>query len=469
MVRAKFFARTAMGLALALGVAAGSFSAAEAKDKKQEEQAPTYKPTEKFAKAYVAAAKALEAATKRPDVMAQRQKVIAAANAVNSAPNKAGKEAALATFNNEVLALQALVKPEMATVDAAIAAIGNADDKFLAGQLLVNIGNLSIDKQSQLRGLRMQIDSGKVPPASMPEMHATIGQLAMAVKDYPTAQSEIALAIDGGYTTDDPGIDLVDAYVWGGNAAGGVQAIHAMVQKRGGAVPEKWIGYALDVAYKAKLPQDVVNLSADLVTYYPTSRNWASANSYVRLAYHYAGQDRLDLLRLTERTKSFVEAGDYIDYIIYAGPNRLPAEVLKIIDEGLKSGMIDLNASIDGSATNTVAKAQSQAQGRLAEDNSLLAVQEKDARGPKGTAAIATSAGDAYLSHDMPAKAEEMYRLALTKPGVDSGRAQLRLGIALADQAKYPDALQAFSQVTDTRAPIAQLWVAYVHTKQAAK
>lgn len=469
MVRAKIFARTAMGLALAMGVAVGGFTAAEAKDKKQEQKEPEYKPSEKFVKAYVPAAKAIEAAVKRPDVVAQRQKVIAAANAVNSAPDKAGKEAALVNFNAEIATLQGLVKPEMALVETAIAAVGNADDKFLAGQLLISIGNLSIDKKAQIRGLRMQLDSGKVPAASVPEIHATIGQLALSVKDYPTAQAEFAAAIDGGYTKDDPGIDLVDAFVWGGNPAGGVQAIHALVEKKGAAIPEKWIGYALDIAYKAKLPEDVVKLSADLVTYYPTQRNWAAANSYVRLMYHYAGQDRLDMLRLTERTNSFIEGGDYVDYVVYAGPNRLPAEVLKIIDLGLKSGMINLNTSLDGSATNTVGKAQAQAQGRLPEDKGLLAIQEKDARGPKGTATLAASAGDAYLSHGMAAKAEEMYLLALTKPGVDAGRVNLRLGIALADQGKFPEAIAAFSKVSDSRAPIAQLWIVYVRNKQAGK
>ncbi len=469
MVRAKIFARTAMGLALALGVAAGGFSAVEAKDKKPEApKAPAYKPTEKFAKAYVAAAKALEAAIKRPDILAQRQKVGDAAKRVNSARNKADKEAALAAMNGEIAALQGLLKPEYTLVEAAVAAVSNADDKLLCGQLMVNYGNVAIDKASQKRGLQMQLDSGRLPPETVPLVHVTLGRLAMESGDYATAQRELKAGVDGGYTKDESEFHLANAYLLDKQLPLGLKMLHDAITRNGTASPEYWIDNGVVIAFNNKLPAETNLLAGDLVSYYPSKTNWSRAIFTVTTINKYAGQDRLDLLRLRDRTGSFEDGSDYVDYIVYADPKRLPAEVLRLIDQGIAAGMITLDTPVDGLG-NTVGKLQTQARGRLAGDKELLVVQEKDARGPRADAATVVGAADTFLSHGMSAKAEEMYRLALTKPGVDAGRVNLRLGIALVDQGKFAEAIEAFGKVTDTRAPIAQLWMVYAKNKMAGK
>ena len=163
-----------------------------------------------------------------------------------------------------------------------------------------------------------------------------------------------------------------------------------------------------------------------------------------------------------ERTKSFLEERDYVEYIQSADPKRLPGEALKIINEGLAAGKLRANDAF-------VIDSKSQAMGRIAADKASLPVLERDARAAGATAATASSAGDAFLSYDMPVKAEAMYQIALTKPGVDTTRVLIRLGIAQVDQAKYADAQANFAKVTDARAPIAQLWSAYAKNKIAGK
>jgi hypothetical protein len=72
-----------------------------------------------------------------------------------------------------------------------------------------------------------------------------------------------------------------------------------------------------------------------------------------------------------------------------------------------------------------------------------------------------SGAGDAFLSYGEAAKAESLYTIALTKPGVDSNRVLTRLGIAQLDQGKAAEALANFAKVQGPRRPIAQLWAAY--------
>ena len=61
-----------------------------------------------------------------------------------------------------------------------------------------------------------------------------------------------------------------------------------------------------------------------------------------------------------------------------------------------------------------------------------------------------------------------MYKIALTKPGVDTPRALTRLGIAQTDLGRYAEAQETFAKVTGPRVPIAQLWSAYAKSKMAA-
>ena len=135
-----------------------------------------------------------------------------------------------------------------------------------------------------------------------------------------------------------------------------------------------------------------------------------------------------------ERTKSFLEERDYVDYIQAADPRRLPGEALKIVNEGLAAGKLN-------PADQFVTDAKAQASGRIAADKASLPGLEKDARAANATAATAQAAGDAYLSYDNAAQAEAMYALALGKPGVDTTRVLLRMGIAQADQGKWADAM----------------------------
>ena len=88
-----------------------------------------------------------------------------------------------------------------------------------------------------------------------------------------------------------------------------------------------------------------------------------------------------------------------------------------------------------------------------------------DARAATASAATAMAGGDAFLSYGQAAKAEELYQLALAKPGADTPRLLTRLGIAQADAGNYADAQATFGKVTGPRQPMAQLWQVYVAQK----
>jgi hypothetical protein len=165
-------------------------------------------------------------------------------------------------------------------------------------------------------------------------------------------------------------------------------------------------------------------------------------------------------MRLADRTKSLRSERDYIDYIAAADARRLPGETQRIIKSGIAAGLLK-SGDVFVSEANTVSA------GRLQADTADLPKLAKDARAPGASVATLMAAGDAFLSYQKPAEAEEFYTLALTKPGVDTPRVLTRLGIAQADQGKAAEAQASFAKVEGARQAIARLWALYA--QQAGK
>jgi Flp pilus assembly protein TadD len=71
--------------------------------------------------------------------------------------------------------------------------------------------------------------------------------------------------------------------------------------------------------------------------------------------------------------------------------------------------------------------------------------------------------GDRYYAMGDYAKAADLYRMAMGKPGVDGAVANLHLGMALARSGDKAGATTALNAVTGPRADIAKFWLAYVN------
>jgi hypothetical protein len=197
---------------------------------------------------------------------------------------------------------------------------------------------------------------------------------------------------------------------------------------------------------------------AGLVQNYGTPKNWGLAITVVREIGGIPGQEMVDLLRLMGRTNSYNEGRDYLEYIEAADPRKLPGEVVKILDAGVAAGKLS-------ASDRTVADYRATVNERIGPDKASLPALERDARGGSATALTVMASGDAFLSYGEAAKAEALYAIALTKPGVDQARALTRLGIAQTDQGKYAEAQATFAKVTGNRKPIADLWSAYAASK----
>ncbi|MCB2059916.1 MAG: hypothetical protein R3E09_19090 [Novosphingobium sp.] len=442
--------RSALGIALALGVVAGGTVVSSPAIAKKKDKAPKLQ----FSKGFVAVAgpaqTAIEAAKGRADVTAARDQL----NAALQSGNKQQIDAAYAAVNSAIA-------PEKAQLDQAFAAIESDDDRFLAGSLAVNLGSVAGDPSLQRTGLKTMLASGKADPGSIPRFNAIVGQLAYQAGDYAEAHQYLQRGVDGGFTENNSEVILAESYISDNQAAQGLAVLkHALASREasGTLAPEAWYRRGLASAYKAGMMSETTDFAVMLVRDYPTSENWGAAATIIRELGGFASQETLDLMRLMGRTNSYAEERDYVEYIQAADPRRLPGEVNAVINAGLASGKLRANDTF-------VSDAKKQATERIAADKASLPSYERDARKASATEATVTGAADALLSYGEPANAEELYTIALGKPGADMPRVLTRLGIAQVDQGKYAAAQETFAKVTGKRQPIARLWSSYAASK----
>jgi tetratricopeptide (TPR) repeat protein len=428
-------ARAAMAVALSTGLAAGGLVLGAAPAFAKEKEAPKAA----YSKEFVAVAGPV-------------QKLIEAAVAAQAKGTPAAD-------------LKASLSGAPATLATAEAAASTGQDKLAVGQWAVQIGGWLEDNTIRSRGIRNMLASGQLEAAKVPLFNFYLGNFAYAAKDWPTATEALTKAVSANYSEDAAAEMLADAYAEQGKNVEALGALKMAVDARkaaNGAVPEAWFKRANLIAYKGKLGPQAIEWSTMLVQASPSPLNWLGAGQLTREFGNFTKEESLDLGRLFLRSgalnsdKQYVER-EFIEYIESADPRRLPGETLKIAELGVSKGVLRANDMF-------VSDAISQSKGRIAADKASLAALERDSKAAAtGKTALATA--DAYLSYDDPAKAEEFYKLAITKGSIDNDRALTRLGIAQSDQNKFDEAKATFAQVTGVRAPLAKLWSVYTADK----
>lgn len=435
MARKFLISRVALAVALGGGMAVAMAPVASAKEAKKSES--------KYSEAFIKAAGPIE-------------KAINAATA--AIPQGAGADAFPAAKASIDTALGGNGK---AAIEAALPSATTPDDKMAMGQFARTYGVLSQDLAFKQKGVLLMIESGKVPAASLPATYFDAGVNAFNLKDYATAATYVKQAKDAGYQDPQNQLDLIlsESYKRGGNPQAAMDMAKAEVdgaKAKGVAPSETSIRNVLQAAYTAKQLDASADYAAMLAQYYPRNDTWNISASIVRQLGSFEKSDNLDLMRLMFVTGGMKDKRDYYEYLENADPRAYPGEALKVMDQGLAKGLLT-QAEIGADRTNAAS--------RVTGDKASLAATERDAQKPGATAAQIMGAADVLLSYEQYAKVEALLQSALTKPGVDANKANLRLGMAQAMQGKVAEAQATLAKVTDKRSSIAKLWSAYAATK----
>jgi hypothetical protein len=172
--------------------------------------------------------------------------------------------------------------------------------------------------------------------------------------------------------------------------------------------------------------------------------------------------DGIDLYRLRDATGAMQDADDYALMATIALQLGFPGEAKTILDQGVSQGRITTTGKAASQYKSAVAGAKS--------DDKTLPKFAADAEKRK-TGDYDEKLAETYFGYKRYAEAETAARRALSKPGTkDPEQTKMVLGMSLARQGKYQDAMAIFKEVEAAagraaRVRAAHLWASFCHSK----
>ena len=343
----------------------------------------------------------------------------------------------------------------LAQIQNAEARIRTEDDRYVTNMVKYNAAVQAGRTVMANEAIAALVAANRVPPADMAKLLVAQGK-AVRLVDHRRAETIFAQAARMKPDDGDILVMLAGSQAENGKPAEAVATMaRAIAAKKaaGQAAPESWYTRAVAIANDGKLVDQTSDAAQALVTAYPSAENWHDAVTLSRMLVTDTGT-KLDLLRLARATGGLRGESEYLDYAAAATAAGYAGEAKAVLAEGAQRNILDKTA------TPPKAKGKAPAKAPATVAQSALPGLVKQAKA-SATGKAAMTAADAALSFGDYAQAAELYRLALSKGGVDTATANTRLGIALARSGDKVGAAQVLAQVTGPRAAAAKLWTAY--------
>ncbi len=364
----------------------------------------------------------------------------------------AGAQEAMA--NEEQPADPAAVR---ALLEQAEAAIANQDDRFIVGQMWVQLAGMleaagagaEEIRAMQARGIQLALDSNRVPLERRGLYWTVIGNAANARDDHAAALTAYQNAVRYDSSNADAYIQLALASIETGDLNAGYEyseTAFETLQAAGQEIPASWHTVPFRAAYEANDVPRVLQFGSALLQSYPTNQNWNEVLRVYQTVGRMEEQANLDLLRLM-RAAGALDQNTVNEYVRLAARRGLPGEAVAVYEAAIAGGAMTENADM-----------RAEIEADLASDRAALSESEANARSA-ANGRIAVNTGDAYASYGQNEKALELYALALEKGGVDAGTVHLRRGAVLHSMGRTDEARQEFEAVTGDRQGHARFWL----------
>lgn len=350
-------------------------------------------------------------------------------------------------------------------LSAADAVAKSPDELFVSAQFRYQIATTQKDTAAQSKAVDAMVASGGAPAAMAPQLALASGQAAYQAGNYPRAVQMLTEAQRLGNKSPDVYLLLAETNFKQNQVPAGLtnvqQAITAQ-EAAGQKAPKEWYARAASVAYKAKLTNETAKWTRAQLKAFPNTENWRSALVIYRDSATRDGAINLDIFRLMRATKSLAGERDYYEYAALATDRGLPGEAKSVADEGFATSAIP-------AGSKAVTEIRTMANSKTASDRASLAASERTA-GSSATGKVALGTADAYLGYGDNEKAIALYKIALTKGGVDTDAANTHLGVALFRAGQKDAAKAAFTAVNanGTRGEIAAFWLLFLDQPAAA-
>jgi len=347
----------------------------------------------------------------------------------------------------------ALKAKNFAAAEAALASArsiaSTPDEKYVVAQYALNAAQGAGDQAKLAIALDEMIATGEaanqLDDAQRAKLYWYQGQFAYQGKNYAKAEAAITKAIAAGTPEQDAYAILADSQSRNGKPTEAIATLQKVMDANAAAgkpVPSEWYGRGADMASRAKLPGEFVKITSSWLAAYPVKQNWHDSLFIYRQIAALSGEPDLDMLRLARAAGvlPLSAQSNYVDYAL-AVYLKFPNEAVDVLNEGVSAGKLNPASSQNTREILALSKP------KLAPDKASIPAAVAAANGPRATFKSVMTTGDLEYGYKDFAKAAEMYKLALTKPGADAAQANFRLGLALAQSGDRAGAAAAFGAV----------------------
>lgn len=363
-------------------------------------------------------------------------------------------------FRASVTQAQAALRAgDLATAGARIGTLSPTNDfeTYAVAGLRLELATKRRDAQAQRVALTDLFKTSAVPKSDAPRLRYVAGYLSYVVGNYDDATAQLDYAKTLGYGGVDALLLRADIALRRNKPKDArVFVREALAQQRasGQPVPIAWIDRAIAMAYQAGDWPEVGQLYRERLAQAGGREEWRSALTNYLAAASVDTQLQLDLYRLQAANGAMASERDYQAYAQLADKSGYYAESKAIIEAGRKAGKLTATQPTTSALLKAVTpKATKEIAG-------MPAMAKKAAAAATGKEALA--AGDGYAALAQYPQAVEQYRIALTKGGVDAGRVNARLGVALARSGDLTGAQAALAQADGAWASVAGFWSVWV-------
>jgi len=367
----------------------------------------------------------------------------------------------------QVAAIQAAMATETPAdakplVEALLAENLGPDDRFVAGQLAIQLGGTLKDTGLQEQGILASIDSGRTAAEQLPAFNFFAGNFAYGAERWADAAKYFQAAYDLGYRDNNVEPLLAETFFKRNMYAEGLAKWDEIMKNANASstkAPETWYRLARDRALASKDKNLYAKWATKWASAYPSGDSWGDAVAANRTTSQGDSVQNLEVLRFMKAAGSLKTARDYKEYAEEAQRKNLFGEVVMVLEEGKQKGIIPAGNPI-------LVEVLQPAQREVSADRASLPAQPSGVRG-SGSSSVMMNFADVWLGYKDYDKAVSFYEAALTKPDADMNRGYMGIGTAHAYAGRFDQAKQAFAKISGTRAPLASMWQTWIEQQTA--
>ena len=347
-------------------------------------------------------------------------------------------------------------------VEALLAENLAPDDRFVAGQLAIQLGGALKDTSLQEKGILASLDSGKTAAEQLPAFNFFAGNFAYGAGRWADAAKYFQAAYDLGYRANNIEPLLAETFFKRNMAAEGLakwDQIISNANATGTKAPESWYRLARDRSLATKDKNLYATWAAKWAGAYPSGDSWGDAIAASRWTAQADSIQNLEVLRFMKATDSLKTSRDYKEFAEEAQRKNLFGEVAAVLNDGKQKGIISADSPM-------IAELLVPAERQLSSDRASLPSQPSGVSG-SGSSSVMMNFADVWLGYKDYDKAVAFYEAGLAKPGADINRGYIGMGTAQAYAGNMTAAKQAFDKVSGERAPLAAMWEIWIDQQTA--